>query len=99
MAYFVLNYDMADSYAGRTPADRDLHVAHIQASIDRGEFLLGGGFTDGAAQGMVLMEGDGPAVAESFATNDPYVKAGYVKSWRVRPFNIVMGSLLPPPAP
>ena len=30
-------------------------------------------------------------VAEHFATNDPYVKSGIVKTWKVRPWAVVVG--------
>lgn len=35
--------------------------------------------------------GTSPAVAEKFATSDPYVLNGSVKRWRVRPWTTVIG--------
>ena len=43
---------------------------------------------DGAA--LVFHAGD-RSVAERFAQNDPYVRAGLVTAWRVRPWNVVGG--------
>jgi uncharacterized protein YciI len=31
------------------------------------------------------------SVVEHFATNDPYVKAGVVTGWKVRPWTVVVG--------
>jgi hypothetical protein len=30
-------------------------------------------------------------MAEEFARNDPYVKAGLIKDWSVRPWTVVIG--------
>ncbi len=40
---------------------------------------------------MFVFEGSGPETAERFAQADPYVAGGLVKSWRVRPWNTVVG--------
>jgi uncharacterized protein len=32
-----------------------------------------------------------PSAATAFAENDPYVRAGLVKNWRVRAWNVVIG--------
>jgi hypothetical protein len=40
---------------------------------------------------LFLFKGDSPEAAERFAAADPYVKAGLVKRWRVRPWTTVVG--------
>jgi uncharacterized protein YciI len=37
------------------------------------------------------------APVEEFARADPYVTSGLVSSWRVRPWNVVVGGELTPP--
>ena len=39
----------------------------------------------------MIFRGESPRVAEDFAENDPYVTNGLVTSWRVRPWNVVVG--------
>ncbi|MDQ2676728.1 MAG: hypothetical protein M3Y34_07950, partial [Actinomycetota bacterium] len=41
---------------------------------------------------VLLFRGDSPAVAESFAEADPYVRNGLVTRWRVRPWTTVIGA-------
>ena len=40
---------------------------------------------------MFVFNGPAPAAAERFAGADPYVAGGLVRSWRVRPWNTVVG--------
>ncbi|GGO73317.1 YciI family protein [Bowmanella pacifica] len=44
---------------------------------------------------MLLFKADNIDVVEDFARQDPYVQAGLVTSWQVRPWNIVIGAGLP----
>jgi len=40
---------------------------------------------------VLLFRGDSPVAAGRFAKDDPYVKKGVVKSWRVREWTTVAG--------
>jgi uncharacterized protein YciI len=89
--YFALIYDVADDYLERRTAFRPEHLALGQAAAARGELVLGGAFSEPADKSLLIFKGDDKSVAESFARNDPYVKNGLVKSWRIRPWNVVIG--------
>ena len=39
--------------------------------------------------GVLAMRVDDPATVEEFVNEDPYHKAGLVRSWRVEPWNVV----------
>ena len=41
---------------------------------------------------LLVFEGPDASVAENFARNDPYVIEGLVRSWRVRPWRVVIGA-------
>ena len=62
-------------------------------NVSAGELLvtLGGALTEPADRAVLFFRGDGPEVAESFATVDPYVTEGLVKSWSVRRWMTVVG--------
>ena len=51
----------------------------------------GGALTDPVDTAILLFRGTSPAVAERFASVDPYVENGLVKSWRVREWITVVG--------
>jgi uncharacterized protein YciI len=52
---------------------------------------MGGALADPADTAILIFRGETPAVAEEFARNDPYVKAGLIKEWSVRPWTVVIG--------
>ena len=43
------------------------------------------------AGAVLLFKGDSPAIAETFARNDPYVVNGLVEKWHVREWATVAG--------
>jgi uncharacterized protein YciI len=89
--HYLLMYDVSDDYLSRRPAFRDAHLAHAWAAADRGELLLAGALAEPVDGAVLLFDGDSPAVAEAFARDDPFVKAGLVVRWRVRPWQTVVG--------
>ena len=95
--YFLLLYDVVDDYIARRAEFRDAHLRLAQASVERCELVLGGAFdlpADGAA--LVFRAAD-VSVVEDFVGNDPYVINGLVTRWRVRQWNVVVGSQMASP--
>lgn len=91
--HYILFYDVVDDYVERRTQFRETHLKQAQAAADRGELALGGALTDPAD--MALLVFTNKSAAEAFATTDPYVLNGLVKSWRIRKWNTVVGSALP----
>ena len=89
--HFLLFYDVAPDYLTRRGEYRAEHLALGWAAQARGELVLGGALAEAVDGAVLLFRGDSPAVAESFAAADPYVRNGLVKSWRVRPWTTVIG--------
>ncbi|HXY39741.1 MAG TPA: YciI family protein, partial [Vicinamibacteria bacterium] len=56
-----------------------------------GELLLGGALADPVDTGLLVFRVDDRAIVERFVAEDPYVKGGIVKAWRVRPWTVVIG--------
>ena len=90
--HYLLFYDDVDDYVERRAATRAEHLQHAQAAVARGELLLGGAVAEPVDGAVLLFSGDAPGAAEEFARTDPYVRAGLVTSWRVRPWTTVVGS-------
>jgi uncharacterized protein len=80
---YVLFYESADDVASKAPPVFPAHRARMQAYKAQGELLLVGAFadpqTDGSMAVFATREG-----AESFATGDPFVVEGVVRSWTVK---------------
>ena len=94
--YYVLTYDLADDYLQRRKEDGDEHLHLLRAAVARGELIMGGALIEPVDQGLYLFQGESPAVAERFAQQDSYVRRGFVKQWKVRPWMTIVGA---PPAP
>ena len=90
--HYLLLYDVLPDYVQRRAAFREAHLALAWAAHDRGELLLGGAFEDAREGAALLFEGDTPAAAVAFATDDPYVFEGLVTRWRVLPWITVAGA-------
>ena len=89
--HYLLFYDLAPNYLERRAEFRTEHLALAWQAAARGELILGGTLNDPVDGAVLLFQGDSPAVAERFATADPYVRNGLIKSWRVRLWTTVVG--------
>lgn len=89
--HYLLFYDVVPDYVERRAAYREEHLALGRAAHARGELVLGGALADPVDGAVLLFRGDSPAVAESFAHSDPYVRHGLVTRWRVRTWTTVVG--------
>lgn len=91
--HYLLIYDLADDYFGRRHEDGGEHMRLAWEAFDRGEMVLGGALIEPLDQGIYIFKGDSPAVAEQFAQRDSYVRRGFVRSWKVRPWLTTIGDL------
>ena len=89
--YWLLLYDLVDDYLDRRPPLRDEHLGLARAAHERGELVMAGALADPADRAVLVFNADDASVAESFATNDPYVKNGLVENWKVRSWTVVIG--------
>lgn len=91
MAHFLLFYDTAPDYLERRAEFRDAHLHLAWAAAARGELLLGGALDAPVDGAVLLFQGESEAVAADFARDDPYVRNGLVRSWKVRAWTTVVG--------
>ncbi len=90
MPYFALIYDVVEDFADKRTPFRPAHLKGVRESHGRGELIMAGALGDPAGALLVFRAQD-QAIAENFAKNDPYVKEGLVKNWKVRPWTVVVG--------
>lgn len=95
--HYLLFYEMGPDYLERRGEFRGEHLTLAWAAHDRGELLLAGAYADPADGALLVFEGPSPEIAERFVAADPYVRAGLVRSWRVRPWTTVVGALASSP--
>jgi uncharacterized protein YciI len=88
--HLLLEYRLADDYLERRAALRDEHLTLAQAAHERGELLLAGALPDPFDRALLVWTAP-REVVERFAEQDPYVVQGLVRSWTVRPWNVVIG--------
>jgi len=89
--YYVLIYKTVDDYITKRAPFRAEHLACAESAHDRGELLMGGALSEPADAAILVFRGESPAIAKAFAENDPYVKAGLIREWAVRPWTVVVG--------
>lgn len=92
MNYYILKYDLVDSYLQERTKYRSEHLGMAQDHLKSGDLVLGGAMDSPPDAAILVFKGDSPEVAEEFAQNDPYVKNGLVKSWTVKKWNVVVGN-------
>ena len=91
MSYFTLFYEVVDDFVTRRQPYRAQHLSLALAAHARGELVLGGAFAEPVDGALLVFHGSDRSVAESFARGDPYVRAGLVNHWTVRPWSVVIG--------
>lgn len=97
--HYLLFYEVVDDYVSRRAPFRAAHLALAREAVVRGELMLGGAFANPVDGAVLLFRGSSPAVAESFARQDPYVKNGLVTRWYVRKWTTVVGAAAEAPIP
>lgn len=95
--FWLLEYELVEDYLERRPAFRSAHLSLATEARDRGSLVLAGALAEPADRALLVFEGDDASAAEAFAATDPYVRAGLVAAWRVRPWTVVLGRGIEPP--
>ncbi len=89
--FYVLTYKTVDNYVERRAPFRTEHLSYAETAVVRGELFMAGALADPADTAMLIFKAESRAVVEDFARNDPYVKAGLIVDWSVRPWTVVIG--------
>jgi len=95
--HYLLFYDFVPNYLQRRPPHRSLHLRLAWEAHERGELVLAGALAEPADGAILLFAGENDSSARAFAQADPYVKAGLVTRWSVRPWTTVVGEMAATP--
>jgi uncharacterized protein YciI len=93
-SYFLLIYEVPENYAEARAAYRWEHL-ELARRFEASGLLLGGAAGDPIEQAILLFKSPGPEVAREFASQDPYVRHGVVRAWKILRWNVVAGQWLP----
>jgi uncharacterized protein YciI len=89
--YYLLIYKTGEDYIERRAPHRAAHLAYANGAHAQGELVLGGALADPVDSAILVFRTDDRKRVEDFARNDPYVRAGLIKEWTVRPWTVVIG--------
>ena len=95
--HYLLFYEFVSDYLERRPLHRSAHLRLAWAAHGRGELVMAGALAEPADGALLLFEGENDRAARAFAEADPYVKAGLVTRWSVRPWTTVVGEMAATP--
>ena len=92
MNFYILRYKLADNYLQDRGQYRAEHLDLATDASKNGKLILGGAMDDPADEAILIFRGEDENIARQFVENDPYVKNGLIKEWKVRKWNAVVGS-------
>lgn len=90
--HYLLLYKTTADYLERRTEFRKAHLDHAWKAVERGELVLGGAVGEPIESAVLLFKCDSPQIPTTFAKADPYVLAGLVKKWTVKPWHTVAGA-------
>lgn len=93
--HWLLTYDYVDDIATRRAPFREAHLELVRDLHNRGALLMAGAVGEPIEGALLVFKAEDQSVAEEFVAQDPYVREGLVTRWRVRPWNVVVGTMLP----
>jgi uncharacterized protein len=88
---YVVFYESADDVLETAPLHFAAHSARLDDFHARGELLMVGTFADPQADGSMSIFRT-RAAAEEFVRDDPFVRNGVVRSWRILEWNEVLAA-------
>jgi uncharacterized protein YciI len=88
--YYILFYQTVNDYVEKRKPYREAHLAYATKAHEEGKLVMAGALADPPDSAVLIFKCDDPSTAEKFAENDPYVKNGLIKEWKVRPWTVVI---------
>ena len=89
--YYMLLYEVGEDFINQRAPFREEHLGLVRVAAEGCELFMAGALTDPVDGAALVFKTEDRTVPERFAENDPYVKEGLVKSWKVRQWAVVIG--------
>jgi uncharacterized protein len=87
---FMLTYGYVPDMAERRQPHRAAHLEHLQSAKQSGMLSLAAAFADPVDGALLLVEADNASDVYAWLANDPYNKAGLIRSASVREINVAV---------
>ena len=86
----MLFYDYVDDILQRRAPFRKEHLALAAQAHEQGILLMAGALAEPVDGAVFVFTTDDRSIVADFVARDPYVREGLVRSWRIRPWNVVI---------
>jgi uncharacterized protein len=87
--HYLLLYDYVEDILQRRAPYREEHLERIKAGRDAGEVVMAGPLGDPPRGAAFVFQGVDEEKVESFARQDPYVRAGLVPAWHAMRWSVL----------
>jgi uncharacterized protein len=87
---FAVRYGYVPDIADRRDPHRADHLAFLRSRSDQGGLVLAGALTDPLDAAWIVVRAASEAAAYAMVSDDPYVRAGLVRSITIRPIALVV---------
>jgi uncharacterized protein YciI len=88
-SHHLLLYEYVEDVVERRGPYREDHLRRIRAEKEAGRVVMAGALGNPPAGAAIVFRGVDGDVITAFVNEDPYVRAGLVRSWRIEPWNLV----------
>jgi uncharacterized protein YciI len=90
--YSLLFYDYVNDIVERRAPFREAHLELVRKVHEQGVLLMAGALTEPVDGAVFVFTTDDRSIVEGFVAKDPYPREGLVTTWRIRPWNVVVGA-------
>lgn len=92
MSLYAVRYLYSDDTAGRDE-HRPAHREFLGGLTQEGVVVASGPLLDGAAEALLLLEGESAESVRDLLSQDPFAQQGMLDSVEVREWDVVIGSV------
>ena len=87
---YAVRYGYVPEMDVRRDPHRADHLTFLKAHGEQGDLVLAGALTDPLDGAWIVVRAESEAAAYAMVSDDPYVRAGLVRSITVRPIAVVV---------
>jgi uncharacterized protein YciI len=90
--FYVLLYDYVEDMPTKRGPYREQHLALAHRFHQQGHLLMAGAWNDPVDGAALVFRTEDSEVIREFVASDPDIQNGLVTRWRIREWNVVVGT-------
>ncbi|KAK9815872.1 hypothetical protein WJX72_011037 [[Myrmecia] bisecta] len=90
-SFHILHYEYVSDILEKRGPHREAHLAAARKQAESGKIFLAGAVADPVDSAIFVWKDATKDEIAAFVKDDPYVKAGLVPKWSIRPYMVVVG--------